>query len=89
MVQLGLGEHEIFKLVCGIDGTSVISWVWVGLETRPFILKSLEHLDVELIAFIGDAGKIPAIKVVNTGGLLYGAIDFLLGDGVDKVDHFF
>ncbi len=89
MVQLGLGYHEIFKLVCGIDGTSVLSWVRVGLETRTFILKSLEHLDVELIALIGGAGKIPAIKVVYTGGLLNGAIDLLLGDGVDKVDHFF
>ncbi len=80
MIQFVLGKHEVFELIGGINGAGILSGVWVCLETRAFILKSLEHLDVEFVTFVGRTGKIPAIKVVDTGGLLDGAIDLLLSN---------
>lgn len=67
-------------MIGGIYGTGILPGVWVCLETRAFILKSFEHLDVEFVTFVGGAGKIPAVKVVDTGGLLDGAVDLLLSD---------
>ncbi len=80
MVKFVLGEHKVFELICGINGAGILSGVWICLETRAFILESLEHLDVEFVTLVGRTGKIPAIKIVDTGGLLDGAVDLLLSD---------